>query len=52
MLVLIWFLLTFLQELGNLDAIFKVRRKIINKISKLVLALTKKGGSWSKVNFV
>ena len=36
-IVLIWFLLPFLQESGNLDVILKVRRKIKNKISKLVL---------------
>ena len=35
----ILFLLTFLQESGNLDAIFKVKRKI-NKIHKFVLVLT------------
>ena len=34
-IVLIWFLLTSLQESGNLDVIFKVRRKIKYKISKL-----------------
>ena len=34
--VLIWFILTVLQESSNLDAIFIVCRKIKNKISKLV----------------
>ena len=33
-IVLIWFLLTFLQESGNIDAISKVKRK--EKNSKLV----------------
>ena len=40
-IVLIWFLLNLLQESGNLDAIFKVRRqKKKDKIIKLVLLLT------------
>ena len=38
--VLIWFILTVLQESSNLDAIFIVCRKIKNKISKLVFSLT------------
>ena len=36
--VLIWFILTVLQESSNLDAIFIVCRKIKNKISKLVFS--------------
>ena len=40
MMVLIWFILTVLQESSNLDAIFIVCRKIKNKISKLVFSLT------------
>ena len=43
----ILFLLTFLQKSGNLDVIFKVKRKI-NKIHKFVLVLTPPP-SWSKV---
>ena len=38
--VLIWFILTVLQESSNLDAIFIVCRKIKNKISKLVFSPT------------
>ena len=38
--VLIWFILTVLQEPSNLDAIFIVCRKIKNKISKLVFSPT------------
>ena len=38
--VLIWFILTVLQESSNLDAIFIVCRKITNKISKLVFSPT------------
>ena len=47
-IVLIWFLLTSLQEAGNLEAIFKVRRKEKNTISKLVLAPTPSPPFWSK----
>ena len=36
-IVLIWFILSFLQESGILDATFKVSWKIKNKIIKLVL---------------
>ena len=50
-IVLIWFLLTVLQESTNLDAIFIVCRKIKNKISKLVFALTPPPPFWSKANF-
>ena len=39
-ILLIWFILTVLQESSNLGAIFIVCRKINNKISKLVLLLT------------
>ena len=38
--VLIWFILTVLQESSNLDAIFIVCRKIKNKISKLFFSPT------------
>ena len=38
--VLIWFILTVLQESSNLDAIFIVCRKIKHKISKLVFSPT------------
>ena len=38
--VLIWFILTVLQESSNLDAIFIVCRKIKNKISKFVFSPT------------
>ena len=38
--VLIWFILTVLQESSNLDAIYIVCRKIKNKISKLVFSPT------------
>ena len=51
-IVLIWFLLTVLQESTNLDAIFIVCRKIKNKISKLVFALTPPPPFWSKANFL
>ena len=37
--LLIWFHFSFLQESGNLDAIYKVRRKVTKIISKLVLVL-------------
>ena len=50
--VLIWFILTFLQESRNLDAIFIVCRKIKNKISKLVFSLTPPPLFWSKANFL
>ena len=39
-IVLIWFILTVLQESSNLDVIFIVCRKIKNKISKFVFLLT------------
>ena len=39
-IVLIWFILTVLQESSNLGAIFIVCRKIKNKISKLVFLPT------------
>ena len=48
--VLIWFILTVLQESNNLDAIFIVCRQIKNKISKLVLLPTPPP-FWSKANF-
>ena len=51
-IVLIWFLLTVLQESSNLDAIFIVCRKIKNKISKLVFAPTRPPPFWSKANFL
>ena len=50
--VLIWFILTVLQESSNLDAIFIVCRKIKNKISKLVFSLTPPPPFWSKANFL
>ena len=49
--VLIWFILTVLQESSNLDAIFIVCRKIKNKISKLVFSPTPPP-FWSKANFL
>ena len=49
--VLIWFILTVLQESSNLDAIFIVCRKIKNKIIKLVFSPTPPP-FWSKANFL
>ena len=51
-IVLIWFILTVLQESSNLDAIFIVCRKIKkNKNCKLVVVPTPPPPFWSKANF-
>ena len=50
--VLIWFILTVLQESSNLDAIFIVCRKLKNKISKLVFLPPPPPPFWSKANFL
>ena len=51
-IVLIWFLLTVLQESSNLDAKFIVCIKIKNKNSKLVFVPTPPPPFWSKANFL
>ena len=56
-IVLIWFILTVLQESSNLDAIFivyktKNKNKVLKFFSKLVFSLTPPPPFWSKVNFL